>query len=170
VSGVGKTTVGLALAERLGWAYQEGDLLHPPENVAKMRAGTPLTDEDRWPWLRSIAALIDRWRAEGRRGIITCSALKRAYRRIIVGDRPDVRLVYLTGEEPLIGSRLATRRGHYMPASLLKSQIAALEEPGPDERPITAPVDGPVEIVVERILDALGIGRGAPGSRPPARP
>ena len=106
VSGSGKTTVGKLLAERLGWHYQEGDALHPPENVAKMSAGTPLTDADRDPWLRRIADRIDAWRSSGEAGVVTCSALKRAYREIIVGDRPDVGLIHLRGSRELIGRRL----------------------------------------------------------------
>jgi gluconokinase len=157
VTGVGKTSVGLALTERLGWEFQECDRLHPPANVAKMRSGVPLTDEDRWPWLRTIAALIDRWRAEGRRGIVTCSALKRAYRRVVVGERPDVRLVYLTGPAPLIAQRIAARRGHYMPLSLLPSQLAALEPPGAPERPITLSVDRPPDAVADEIIETLGL-------------
>lgn len=97
VSGSGKTTVGKLLAERLGWHYQEGDALHPPENVAKMGSGTPLTDADRIPWLHRIAGRIDAWRSRGESGVITCSALKRAYRDIVIGSRPDVGLVHLTG-------------------------------------------------------------------------
>jgi len=148
VSGCGKTTVARLLAERLGWQMQEGDALHPPANVAKMSAGTPLTDEDRWPWLREIAAVIDRWRAAGTSGVVTCSALKRAYRDILVGDRPDVRLAYLRGSKPLIAERLAARKGHFMPPALLDSQFATLEEPGADERPIVLDVaDTPAAIV-----------------------
>ena len=163
VTGVGKTTVGIALAERLGWEFQEGDLLHPAANVAKMRSGVPLTDEDRWPWLRTIAGVIDRWRAEGRRGIVTCSALKRAYRRIIVGDRADVRLIHLTGPEPVIAGRLAARRGHYMPPGLLPSQLAVLEPPGEDERPVTVSLDQPVDAIVEQIVGALGLAQADAG-------
>ena len=102
VSASGKTTVGVLLAKRLGWQFLEGDDLHPPANVAKMHGGHPLTDEDRWPWLRAIAAHIDDWRAQGISGVVTCSALKRAYRDIIVGDRRDVRIVYLQGERDLL--------------------------------------------------------------------
>jgi gluconokinase len=169
VSGVGKTTIGMALAERLGWEYQEGDSLHSPENVAKMHSGVPLTDDDRWPWLGTVAELIDRWRAEGGHGVVTCSALKRAYRRILVGDRPDVRLVHLTAPELLIGSRLAARKGHYMPAGLLRSQIDTLEVPGPDERPITVPVGEPVEAIVGHALAALGVRTPGGGDALPAR-
>ena len=117
VSGSGKTTVGELLAERLGWQYQEGDALHPPENVAKMSGGTPLTDADRIPWLQRIAAQIDEWRGRGEPGVVTCSALKRAYRDIIIGSRPDVGLVYLKGSRELIGQRMAARKGHFMPTA-----------------------------------------------------
>lgn len=150
VAGSGKTTVGRLLAEKLGWHYQEGDALHSPANVEKMRNAIPLTDEDRWPWLRSIAAVIDDWRARGEHGVVTCSALKRAYRKIIVDDRPDVTLVYLRGSKDLIAARLAARRGHYMPVALLDSQFATLEEPGRDEHPIVVPIEGTPEEIAGR--------------------
>ena len=159
VSGSGKTTVGKLLAERLGWQYQEGDALHPPENVAKMSAGTPLTDADRIPWLHRIAARIDDWRSRGESGVVTCSALKRAYRDIIIGNRPDVGLVHLKGSRELIGQRMAARKGHFMPAALLDNQFATLQEPAPDERAIVVDVGGtPAEIVDEivRRLAARG--------------
>jgi carbohydrate kinase (thermoresistant glucokinase family) len=155
VSGVGKTTIGIALAHRLGWQFQEGDTLHPPENIAKMQAGIPLDDADRAPWLRAVAARIDQWRAHGQSGIITCSALKRRYRDAIAGDRPQVRLVYLTAPPSLIAERLAARRGHFMPASLLHSQLATLEPPGRDEHALTVSVDAPVAAVVERLAARL---------------
>jgi gluconokinase len=155
VSGSGKTTIGRALARRLGWLFQEGDALHPPENVAKMKAGHPLDDEDRAPWLAAVAAKIDAWRARGDAGIITCSALKRRYRDIIIGDRPDVWLVYLEGSRELIGERVRARRGHFMPASLLDSQFAALEPPAPDEHAIAVSVDAPVASSVARLAAAL---------------
>jgi carbohydrate kinase (thermoresistant glucokinase family) len=155
VSGSGKTTIGAALAHRLGWQFQEGDALHPPENVAKMRAGIPLDDEDRAPWLRAVAAKVDEWRERGEAGIITCSALKRKYRDVIIGKRPEVRLVHLTAPPSLITERLAGRRGHFMPASLLESQLATLEPPDPDENALTLAVDAPVETVVERIAASL---------------
>src|SRR5262245_8503336 len=125
VSGSGKTTIARSVAQRLGWRLVEGDDFHPPANVAKMRAGTPLTDEDRWPWLRAIAAEIDAVRARGEPAVVACSALKRAYRDILIGARPDVVLVYLQGSKPLIAERLAARKGHFMPATLLDSQFAA---------------------------------------------
>lgn len=156
VSGCGKTTVGRVVAERLGWAFQEGDALHPAANVAKMAGGTPLTDEDRRPWLDAVAAWIDGRRAAGSDGIITCSALKRAYRREIVGDRPDVRLVYLRGDRDTIARRLAARTGHFMPPSLLQSQLAALEEPDAPERAIVVDVSTSTDAIATAILDRLG--------------
>ena len=137
VSGCGKTTVARLIAAERGWPFQEGDALHPPANVAKMSAGHPLTDEDRWPWLHAIAAVIDGWTAAGQSCLVTCSALKRAYRDILIGPRQGVRLVYLRGEKSLIAERMAKRRGHFMPPALLDSQFATLEEPGADEHPIT---------------------------------
>ncbi len=155
VSGSGKTTVAAMLAGALGVAFLEGDELHPRANVEKMRSGTPLTDEDRWPWLRAIAARIDQWRAAGQAGVVTCSALKRAYRDILIGDRPEVRLVYLRGSHQLIHERMAARHEHFMPVGLLDSQFATLEEPGPDERPIVVDVGGTPEQIVAEILRQL---------------
>jgi gluconokinase len=156
VSGSGKSTVGRALASRLGWAFRDGDALHPPENVAKMRAGHPLDDDDRAPWLAAVAACIDAWRQAGRAGVVACSALKRRYREAIVGaDRPEVQLVFLDGPHHLLAERLARRQGHFMPPSLLDSQLAALEPPGPEERALTVSVAAPVASIVERIVAAL---------------
>ncbi|HEV2098380.1 MAG TPA: gluconokinase [Stellaceae bacterium] len=155
VAGAGKTTVGERLAARLNWDFMEGDRLHPPENVEKMRSGHPLTDVDRAPWLAAITAAIDLWRARGASGVITCSALKREYRRQIIGDRRGVRLVYLEGSPALIAARLARRHNHFMPASLLDSQFAALEPPGPDENPITIPIDQPLDEIVGQIAAAI---------------
>lgn len=150
VSGCGKTTVSTLLAARLGWQFQEGDALHPPENVAKMKGGTPLDDADRIPWLRRIARTIDDWRAQGQSGVLTCSALKRAYRDIIVGDQPEVALVYLKGMPDLIRRRLDARQGHFMPSALLDSQFSILQEPSPDENPIVVDIGGrPADIVGE---------------------
>jgi gluconokinase len=155
VSGAGKTTVGERLAERLGWTFVEGDVLHPPENVIKMKSGEPLTDADRAPWLAAIAEAIDGWRRRGENGVIACSALKRSYRRQIIGERSDVRLVYLKGSRDLIAERLASRRGHFMPPSLLDSQFATLEPPRPDEKPIIVGIDRPVGEIIERISGVL---------------
>jgi carbohydrate kinase (thermoresistant glucokinase family) len=150
VSGSGKSTVAALLAAALGCQFQEGDDLHPPENVAKMRGGTPLTDADRMPWLHKIAEEIDGWRARGECGVLTCSALKRSYRDIIIGDRRDVVLVYLKGSRERIHQRMVARHGHFMPLALLDSQFATLEEPTPDEHPIIEDVEGkPADIAHE---------------------
>src|SRR2546425_4323144 len=127
VSGSGKTTIAKALADRLGWAFEEGDDLHPGSDVTKMHSGHPLDDRDRWPWLEKVAGWIDGWRQAGKSGVITCSALKRSYRDFLARGRPEVRLLYLHGDIELIAARLAARRGHFMPASLLGSQLATLE-------------------------------------------
>jgi carbohydrate kinase (thermoresistant glucokinase family) len=155
VSGVGKTTVAEVLAKRLDWTFCDGDLFHPLANIEKMRSGTPLTDEDRWPWLQAVAAEIDRHRRANKGFIVACSALKRAYRKILMDNRPDVRLVYLEGEHDLIMSRLAHRQGHYFPAKLLDSQFATLEKPDAGERAITVIVDKDVGAVVDEIVAAL---------------
>lgn len=162
VSGSGKTTVAEKLAARLGWPMLEGDTLHPPANVAKMKSGVPLDDSDRLPWLQAIAARIDEWRRAGSPGIVTCSALKRSYRRILVGDRPEVRLVFLSGSKDLIARRMAERRGHFMPPSLLQSQLDTLEPPGPDENPITVSVEGTPDQIAAEVLAKLGEAAGSP--------
>jgi carbohydrate kinase (thermoresistant glucokinase family) len=136
VSGCGKTTVARLLAQRLGWRFAEADEFHSEANIARMRAGTPLTDEDRAPWLAAIARHIDEARASGSPVVVTCSALKRRYRDVIIGPRQDVALVYLKGDYDTIESRMKARSHAYMPVSLLKSQFDALEEPGGDEKPI----------------------------------
>jgi gluconokinase len=155
VSGSGKTTVAKLLAETSGWQFQEGDTLHPPANVEKMSAGIPLTDADRLPWLRKIAETIDGWRARGESGVVTCSALKRSYRSIIIGDRPEVRLVYLKGSPDLIRQRMAQRHGHFMPPALLDSQFSTLEEPSPDENPIIVDIGGQPEEIAREIACRL---------------
>lgn len=158
VSGSGKTTIARELANRLGWTFEEGDVLHPAANVAKMHAGIPLDDADRAPWLKAVAEWIDRQRARNTSGIITCSALKRSYRNIIIGDRPNVRVVYLRGSYKLIASRLARRHGHFMPASLLKSQFDALEEPAADENPLIVDIGSTPAKIVDSIIDRLHLG------------
>lgn len=155
VSGSGKTTVAALLAGRLGWELGDADDWHSPANVGKMHGGTPLTDDDRWPWLASIAAWIDATRSTGQHAVLACSALKRAYRDVLIGDRPDVRLVYLRGEESLIQDRQAVRLNHYMPASLVHSQFESLEVPGADERPLVVDVVAPAHTVVDRIIEQL---------------
>ncbi len=156
VSGAGKSTIAERLAARLGWRCEDADRFHPPANIAKMSAGMPLTDDDRWPWLQAIAAEIDRLSAAGERCVVACSALKRAYREVLVHGRRDIRIVYLDGTEELVAERLAQRKGHFMPRGLLTSQFATLQRPGPEERPITVSVDAPVEAIVSDILRQLG--------------
>jgi carbohydrate kinase (thermoresistant glucokinase family) len=156
VSGCGKTTVGRALAERLGCPFQEGDALHPPKNVAKMASGTPLSDADRAPWLEAVAAWIDGQRRIGTGGVVSCSALKRAYRRVIIGERRDVQLVYLRGDRDAIATRLAARTDHFMPTSLLDSQFATLEEPGSDERPIVVDASLSIDEIVAAVTAQVG--------------
>jgi carbohydrate kinase (thermoresistant glucokinase family) len=160
VSGSGKTTVAAMLAGHLHWSFADGDDFHSPANIspaniAKMHSGIPLDDEDRIPWLEAIAHQIDRWRDGGLHGVIVCSALKRRYRDILIGGRPDVRLVYLCGERTLIAHRLAARHGHFMPKSLLQSQFEALEEPAPEERAITIWVGKAPALLVDEIVAAL---------------
>jgi gluconokinase len=157
VSGSGKTTVAALLAGRLHWPFEDGDDFHPPANVEKMHSGAALTDEDRWPWLEAIAAWIDETRRAGGHGVVACSALKRRYRDMLLGGRPDVRLVYLQGDRTLIARRLAARHGHFMPPGLLASQFDTLEEPGPDEDPIVVSVEPPPREIVARILSLLRV-------------
>ncbi|MEH2591896.1 gluconokinase [Bradyrhizobium sp. AZCC 1721] len=157
VSGSGKSTIADRLARRLGWRYEDGDRFHPPANVVKMSAGHPLTDEDRWPWLWAIADEIDRLSGSGEHAVIACSALKRAYRDILVHGRDDVRIVFLDGTQDLIAARLAARKGHFMPPGLLASQFRTLEPPGAGERPITVSIDAPVENIVDDIVRQLNL-------------
>jgi gluconokinase len=151
VSGSGKSTIAAALAERLEWTFEDGDRFHPPSNVAKMSAGHPLTDEDRWPWLQAIADEIDRVCEAGGRVVMACSALKRAYRNILVHGRDDIRIVFLDGSQALIADRLARRKGHFMPPGLLDSQFKTLEPPQAAERPFIVSIDAPVATVVDNI-------------------
>ena len=151
VSGCGKSSVGARLATRLGLNYRDGDDLHPPENVAKMRAGMPLTDADRWPWLDRVGQVL---LAEAP-VIVGCSALKRAYRdRIRTAAGGPVTFVHLAGSQEVIAARMALRQGHYMPLSLLDSQFAALEPPAAEEA-ITVSIDQPLEALVADILRQL---------------
>jgi gluconokinase len=155
VSGSGKTTIATLLCERLHWELADADSFHSAANVAKMSRGIPLTDDDRWPWLQAIAAWIDSVRAAGRHGVIGCSALKRSYRDILIGGRKDVRLVYLKGDIDLIAQRMKLRHGHFMPVALLQSQLDTLEEPGPDEHPITVSIDADPPAIVTEIIARL---------------
>lgn len=158
VAGSGKSTVGQRVADLLQVPFHEGDVFHPPANVAKMTGGTPLDDADRWPWLKAIAAEIDRARQGGAAMVVACSALKRAYRDVLIGARTDVRLAYLRGDRQVIEQRLGGRRGHFMPSTLLPSQFATLEEPAPAENPIVVEVTRPPELLAAEIVAKL---RGA---------
>jgi gluconokinase len=152
VSGTGKTEVGTRLAKALGGEFAEGDDYHPPANVAKMQSGVPLDDADREPWLETLSREIGAWLDAGRTVVLACSALKQRYRDILKAGRPGVRFVHLEGDADLIRERLEGRRGHYMPASLLNSQLAALEEPADA---ITVGIDAPPEVIVAKIQKAL---------------
>lgn len=164
VSGSGKSTIGEKLAQRLGWSFEDGDKFHPLSNVAKMRAGQPLTDEDRWPWLQAIANEIDRVCEAGGHAVIACSALKRPYRDILVHGRKDVRIIYLKGTQDLIASRLAQRKNHFMPPGLLASQFKTLELPDASENPVTVSVNAPVETIVDDIVRQLGLSPAESGA------
>jgi carbohydrate kinase (thermoresistant glucokinase family) len=168
VSGSGKSTVGALLAKRLGWEMTEGDSLHPPANVEKMHRGIPLNDADRAPWLERIGEQLKAWAAEGRSGVVTCSALKRAYRARILAARPDARFIYLKASEAVIAQRVSARHHEYMPASLLHSQFETLEEPLPGEPVITIDAKDQPELEAQKIIDALRLPDSPPepaGSR-----
>lgn len=158
VSGSGKSTVAALLAERLGWAFADGDAFHAAANVAKMKAGLPLDDADRAPWLSALSAWIDARLQAGEPAILVCSALKRAYRDVLARGRPGVRIVYLEGSRALIGARLEERLGHFMPSALLDSQFAILEPPEPDEGALVVHIADAPESIVRRIADRLGLG------------
>jgi gluconokinase len=155
VSGAGKTRVGRDVAGRLGWTFIEGDELHTEANRGKMAAGTPLTDEDRWPWLERICAAAREIEAAGGSVVVACSALKRSYRDRLRTAGPDVRFVHLTGERGIIAARMAARRDHYMPPGLLDSQIATLEVPGADEGAMTFDVSERAGLIIDQVAAAL---------------
>ena len=168
VSGSGKTTIGARLARELDLEFVEGDDLHPPDNVKRMAAGTPLTDDDRRGWLSAVAARLREGKRAGRGLVVSCSALKRSYRdllRSIVAA--DVRFVYLAGSRALLAERLAQRRGHFMPPSLLESQLAILEEPSPDERAWVCDIrETPEAIVADLATRVHDSHRGGAGLTP----
>ncbi|MEP6503145.1 MAG: gluconokinase [Betaproteobacteria bacterium] len=157
VSGCGKTTVARILAERLHWAFEEGDALHPRANVDKMAAGHALNDEDRAPWLAKVADWVEQRLDAGECGVITCSSLKRSYRELIGRRGHGVEFVYLHGSRELIASRLATRHGHFMPSTLLDSQFATLEEPAADEPAIRVEIGAEPEQIADDIAAALDL-------------
>ena len=156
VSGSGKTTVAERLAAHFGWMFQEGDSLHPPANVAKMAAGQPLDDADRAPWLAIIAQWVEARLVAGQNGVVTCSALKRRYREQIGNGKPGVQFVYLHGDRATLEEHVRSRHHEYMPATLLDSQLATLEEPEPDEHVITVNVATSVEDTVAAVMAKLG--------------
>ncbi len=157
VSGSGKSTIAAMLAHRVHWLYEDGDWFHPKKNIEKMHHGEPLNDEDRWPWLHAIADWIDATRHSGNHGIVACSALKRAYRDILIGNRRDVRLIYLKGDPDLIARRIAARADHFMPPKLLDSQFRTLEEPTDDERPLIVSIVPHPREIVETVVKKLNI-------------
>jgi gluconokinase len=160
VSGSGKSTVMARMVERFGWPAAEADDFHPAANVAKMAAGHPLTDEDRWPWLRRLAAWIGEREDAGENGILTCSALRRSYRDFLREGRRSVRFVELAVDPDVLERRMAHRRGHYMPPSLLPSQLATLESLEPDEPGCVVSGELPPDRIVEEIADRLQVNTG----------
>ena len=155
VASSGKTSLGERLAERLGWPFRDADSFHPPENVAKMAGGTPLNDADRAPWLAAIAAWIDAERAAGGHAIIACSALKRAYRDVL--REPNVIFVHLEGSRQQLSARMRARLDHFMPASLLDSQLATLEPLEDDELHLTLNIGATPAVLAQQIIDKLNL-------------
>ncbi len=153
VTGAGKSTVGTLIADRLGLSFRDADDFHPPANIAKMSSGQPLTDDDRWPWLDAIGAHLAAHRDRG--AVVTCSALKRVYRDRLRAAAPALRFVHLRGDMALVAAREAARQGHFMPASLVASQYATLEEPGRDERVITLDVAATPTALADAAIAAL---------------
>jgi gluconokinase len=169
VAGSGKTTIGTQLARRLGWRFADADSFHPAANVAKMRAGIPLTDEDRAPWLRRITGWMDGLIAAGQSGVVTCSALKRRYRDDLLIGRPAATMVFLEVDRDELIYRLGHRLGHFFPEGLLDSQLAAVEPPAPGERIVVVPEHGDAGLVVAEIVTRLGLDdqpHGKADSRP----
>lgn len=155
VAGSGKTTVGALLAGRLRWRFADADTFHPEANVAKMRAGVPLTDEDRAPWLRAVADWMDARIAAGQSGVVTCSGLKRAYRNQLLSGRPAATMIFLQAGRDVLVSRLDSRPGHFFREELLDSQLATLEPPEPDERVRTVLAEGEPAQIAAKIIALL---------------
>jgi gluconokinase len=157
VSGAGKTTVARGIAAAMGWIFAEGDDFHPAANVVKMASGYPLTDEDRWPWLRAIGGWLDARLAAGESVVLTCSALKRSYRDLLRDGRSGVRFCELDAPPDILSDRLEHRKGHYMPPSLLPSQLATLEPLQPDEAGVRVSVAADPDQIVADALRGLGL-------------
>lgn len=170
VAGSGKSTVGVILADRLGWSFEDSDLLHSAADIAKMGSGKPLTDADRWPWLEMIATWLDQEIAAGRSAVLACSALKRSYRDFLRHDRPAVEIVLIQVDEATLMARLADRHGHFFPEKLLRSQLAILEMPTPDEPALVVPAAGTPGEVASKIIDRLGLAPAHPGASRPDAP
>jgi gluconokinase len=175
VSGSGKTTVARHLVDTLGWPFAEGDEFHPPANVEKMRSGIPLTDEDRWPWLAAVADWIGEQESAGRSAILTCSALTRDYRQVLRRGHPSTWFLHVHSDQDALQHRLETRSGHYMPASLLASQLDTLQPLAADEPGVTISGEGSPAAVTARAQDALRLERGVrlahlDGGSPPPDP
>jgi carbohydrate kinase (thermoresistant glucokinase family) len=155
VSGSGKSTVGALLAGRLGWPFTDADALHPPANIAKMRAGHPLSDDDRRPWLEAVAARMDEYTAAGESAVLACSALKHCYREELLAGRPAARMVFLHASREVLEARLRARHGHFFPAGLLESQLADLESPRPAEHVLVIEATTPPDQAVDEIIRRL---------------
>lgn len=175
VAGSGKSTVAGLLAHRLGWPYAEADEFHPPRNVARMAAGIPLTDDDRWPWLEALRDWLSEQATQGHSTVVTCSALRRAYRDVLRQAAGQVRFVHLHGDHRLIAERVTRRSGHFMPAALVASQFQALEPLGADEDGLTVGVDAAPEEIARQVVDRWGLVAGprrftvtGPGTAPHA--
>jgi gluconokinase len=170
VSGSGKSTIAGLLAERLDWPFEEGDSLHPAANVQKMAAGIPLTDDDRWPWLAKVADWIDNRLDTGENGIVTCSALKRSYRNVLNRRGSGVEFVYLAADRTELVERVSDRPAHFMPASLLDSQLETLEVPGQTEPAIQVDAGPDPQLIVDRIMRELGLRAAPIEPKPPVEP
>ncbi|MBM0275256.1 gluconokinase [Micromonospora tarensis] len=165
VSGVGKTTVARGISAATGLTFVEADEFHSPENVARMRSGVPLDDATRWPWLHDIAGWLAERAAQGRSTVLACSALKRSYRDVLRQGAPRVDFVHLAGQPEVIRARITEREGHYMPASLLESQLATLEPPEPDEPVLVLDASLAPQALVAAAVNGLGLPVSAPVGR-----
>jgi gluconokinase len=170
VAGSGKSTVGTTLATRLGWPYEDSDLLHSAVDIAKMMSGVPLADADRWPWLNTVATWMDQQIAAGASAVLACSALKRSYREYLRRGRPGVEIVILEVDQATLMARLGGRHGHFFPIKLLQSQLADLEMPSPAEHVLVVPAAGTPAEMAGKIIEGLGLGPQPPGTPHPADP